>query len=112
MLTAAKRTFSHNGSPNRYGLHDAGQALAHIALQATALGLHTHSMGGFDHVRARTDLGIPEDFDIGAAVALGYLSEPGDFRTPEKETEFANRQRKPLHEIVFGGKWNEPVRFG
>src|SRR5437868_15305001 len=28
LIMAAKRTFSHNGSPNRFGLHDAGQALA------------------------------------------------------------------------------------
>src|SRR5690242_14093811 len=34
IIMAAKRTFSHNGAPNVYGFHDAGQALAHIFLQA------------------------------------------------------------------------------
>ncbi len=103
IVMAAKRTFSHNGSPNRYGLHDAGQALAQLALQATALGLHSHSMGGFDHQRARKELGIPDDFDIGAAVALGFLGSP-EGGTPK-------RQRKPLDEIVFGANWNEPLHF-
>lgn len=103
MVMAAKRTFSHNSSPNHYGLHDAGQALAHLALQATALRLHSHSMGGFDHQRARKELGIPDDFEIGAAVALGYLGSP--------ENETAERQRKPLNEIVFNAKWNDPLKF-
>jgi nitroreductase len=58
---AAKRTFSHSGSPNCFGLHDAGQALAHLFLQATALGLYAHGMAGFDAERARKELGIPDD---------------------------------------------------
>jgi nitroreductase len=104
IITAGKRTFSHNGTPNHHGLHDAGQALAQLTLQATALGLHAHAMGGFDHERARKDLGIPADYDIGAAVALGYLNSPSEL--PQKE-----RTRKPLDEIVFGGKFGEPLVF-
>lgn len=107
IITAAKRTFSHNGSPNRYGLHDAGQALANLFLQATALGLHAHGMGGFDHERARKELGIPDDFEVGAAVALGYFDPDGDL--PESET--AKRERKPLSELAFGTRWNEPLKF-
>ena len=102
LLTVGKRTFSHNGSANHYGLHDAGQALAHIALQATALGLHTHSMGGFDHVRARQELGIPEDFEIGALVALGYFNS-------DAAAASTKRERKSLSEVVFGTTWNEQL---
>lgn len=101
LLTVAKGTFSHDGSPNHYALHDAGQALAHIGLQATALGLHTHSMGGFDHTLARQELAIPDDFEIGAAVALGYWAESGN--------QNEKRERKPLSETVFSTKWNEPL---
>lgn len=106
LLTVAKKTFSHNGSPNRYALHDAGQALAHLALQATALGLHTHGMGGFDHARARKELGIPDDFEIGAAVALGYWAE-----VENSSNQVAKRERKPLTEIVFGAAWNQPLNL-
>jgi nitroreductase len=104
IIMAAKRTFTHNGSPNRYGLHDAGQALAQLALQATALGLHAHAMGGFDYERARKELGIPADYEIGAAVAIGYLSSPSD--GPQND-----RSRKPLEEIVFGEKFGDPLMF-
>lgn len=107
LIMVAKRTFSHNGSPNHYALHDAGQALAHVALQATALGLHTHGMGGFDHVRARKELGIPDDFEIGAAVALGYFNSVVELPA----SEAAKRERKPLNEIVFSTTWNEPLNL-
>src|SRR3712207_2046778 len=48
MLTVAKLTFDADGAPNRHALHDVGQATAQLALQATALGLVVHQMGGFD----------------------------------------------------------------
>jgi nitroreductase len=111
LIMAAKRTFSHNDSPNRYGLHDAGQALAHLFLQATALGLHAHGMAGFDADRARKELEIPEDYDLGAAVALGYLASPDQLPEQYRQIETSKRTRKPLKEIVFGANWNEPLQL-
>ena len=108
---AAKRTFSHSGSPNRFGLHDAGQALAHLFLQATALGLYAHGMAGFDAERARKELGIPDDYDLGAAVALGYLASPDQLPEKYRQGEISKRQRKPFHEIVFGANWNQPLEL-
>lgn len=102
MITAAKKAFSHNKAPNRYAMHDAGQALASMMLQATALGLHVHAMGGFDQAKAREVLHIPDDYEIGAAVAFGYLGPDGDT---------AERTRKPLAEIAFGGDWNAPIKL-
>ncbi len=98
-ITFGKKTFSHNGSPDRYGLHDTGAALANLMIQATAEGLHVHGMGGFDHARAKTEFGVPDDFETGAAFAVGYLAEgavPG------------SRTRKPLDQIVFSGTWGQP----
>lgn len=109
MIIAAKRTFSHNNTPNYHALHDAGQALAHVFLQATALGLHAHGMAGFDRERARKELGLPDDYDLAAAVALGYLGSPDQLNEEQRERELAPRQRKPLSEIAFGAQWNEPL---
>jgi nitroreductase len=111
IIMAAKRTFSHSGAPNYYGLHDAGQALAQLMLQATALGLHAHAMAGFDHEKAREEIGIPEDYDIGAAVTLGYLADADQLSEALRKAELAKRQRKPLNEIAFGARWNEPLAF-
>ncbi len=109
IFTAAKKDFTRDGKPNLHAMHDTGAALAHLFLQATALGLHAHGMAGFDREKARTELGIPDGFELGAAVALGYLGSPDDLSEPYREREKAARQRKPLSEIVFGGHWNEPL---
>jgi nitroreductase len=109
VIMAAKRTFTHNGASNYYGLHDAGQALAHLMLQATALGLHTHAMAGFDQEKARKEIGIPDDYDIGAAVAIGYLGDMNALPEQARKSELSKRQRKPLNEIAFGPHWNEPL---
>jgi nitroreductase len=107
---ASKRTFSHNGSPNSYALHDTGAALAHFMLQAHALGLYTHGMAGFDRARAREILGIPDDYDLGAAVALGYLDTPDKLKDQQqRQAEVAKRVRRPLHELAFGAHWGEPL---
>ncbi len=111
MIMVAKRAFSHNGSPNLYAVHDTGQALAHLFLQATALGLHAHGMAGFDRERARKELAIPDDYDFGAAVALGYLGSPDGLTEQQRNSELAKRTRKPLNEIVFGTNWGEPLQF-
>lgn len=101
-LTAAKRTFTRTGTPNLHALHDAGQALANLLIEATALGLHGHPMAGFDRERARQELQIPDEYELGAMVALGYLAP---------HTEMRPRTRKPLNEIVFGAGWNQPPGF-
>lgn len=97
-ISAGKKTFTHNGSPDRFGLHDAGAALANLMIQATASGLHVHAMGGFDAAKARADFRIPEDFEVGAAIAIGYL---GEGQTP------GERSRKALADQVFGTEWGK-----
>jgi len=111
MLIVTKRAFSHSGSPNLYAVHDAGQALANLFLQATALGLHAHGMAGFDREKARKELSIPDDYDFGAAVALGYLGSPDELPEKYRQGELARRTRKPLNEIVFGVNWNQPLQL-
>jgi nitroreductase len=76
-----------------------GLAESQLTLQATALGLAVHQMGGFDRDRARAACEIPEGFDPVAAIAIGY---PGE--EPEKE-----RHRRPLVETVFRGSWGQPL---
>lgn len=109
MLIVTRKTFSHNNTPNAYALHDAGAALALMALQATALGLQAHGMAGFDHDRARTELGIPEDFAIAAFAALGYLGSPDQLPEGVRQQELAPRTRKPLSDLVFTAAWQTPL---
>jgi len=110
VLSVAKKTFSGNGQPNRFGLHDTGAATTLLALQATARGLHTHSMAGFDAEQARASFAIPSDYDIGAVTALGYFGDPASLPDHMQKTEVAPRQRKPLEEFVFSD-WDKPAQL-
>lgn len=102
-ISLGKKTFTHSGAPDRFGLHDTGTAFGQLSLQAVALGLHVHGMGGFDAARTRTEFAVPDDFEVGAAFAIGYVD--GDGAPP------AGRKRKPLSEIVFTGEWGQPAEL-
>jgi nitroreductase len=108
ILSVGKKVFTGSGAPNAYALHDTGAATASMSLEATALGLHTHGMGGFDKDKIRASLEIPEAFDIGAVWALGYLGDPSALSGPMHEAELAPRKRNPLSEFVFEA-WQKPA---
>jgi nitroreductase len=111
ILGAASTTFSHNGSPNTYALYDLGAAAGALTLQAAALGLRTHSMAGFDHDAARQIFQIPDDYLLGAVIALGYQGEPVALSQPQLiEMEIAPRTRKPLNEFVLSA-WGTPAEL-
>jgi nitroreductase len=106
VLSAARKTFARNGNPNGYALHDTGAASATLSLQATALGLHTHGMAGLDRAKARANFQIPDDFEVCAAWALGYLGDPAVLPDHFRDMETAPRSRKPLSEFVFA-EWDQ-----
>ena len=107
ILDAARTTFSQNGKPNPVALYDVGAAAATLCYQATALGLFTHQMAGFDRDAARKVFNVPEEYIFGAAIALGYQGEPAALTSEQMlAQETAPRQRKPLKEFVFSA-WGE-----
>jgi len=112
ILSATKTTFSHNNSPNPVALYDLGAAGATLCYQATALGLHTHQMAGFDRDVARKLFTIPQDFMLGAVMALGYLGDPSALEMEgQRQQEVAPRSRKAVSEFVFSA-WDQPADLG
>jgi nitroreductase len=111
ILGVAKTKVSHNESPNRVALYDLGAAASYLTLEAAALGLSTHQMAGFDQDAVRKALEIPEDYVIGAVIALGYQGEPAALANEKLiAQEVAPRQRKPLNQFVFAS-WDTPAHL-
>lgn len=97
------------GAPNPWAAYDLGQAVAHLSVQAEALGLSVHQMGGFDRERAHDVLGLPADAEALTAIAIGYQGELADLPEDLQTRETAARSRKPQSEFVFGGEWGNPI---
>lgn len=96
VLVVAGSKFAHKGKPNRWGAYDSGAAALSMALEATALGLMAHQMGGFDEEKARHAFAIPEEYSPMAVMAIGYAS------AEEKPTP---KDRKLSAENFFMGQW-------
>lgn len=95
MLGVAKTAFSVNGKQNRFAMYDTGAAVSQMTLKATSLDVYVHQMGGYDPVKAREILEIPEAYEPVAMMAMGYLNGQQKSEKP----------RLPLDEISFVGKW-------
>lgn len=111
MLSLAHEDFVQSGKPNRHAQYDTGQAVAGLALQATALGLYVHQMGGFDAAAARERFAIPERQTPMAAIAVGRIGRPDSLPEPLAERERAERERLPVATFTFAGAWGTPAEF-
>lgn len=109
LASIAGSQFAHNGKPNRWAQHDTGAASANLVLQAVALGLAAHQMGGFDADKLRETFAIPAGYMPMAMIAVGYQADTDILEEEIKEREFAPRMRKPLGEEFFEGTWGVPV---
>lgn len=109
VLICADSLFNHNGQPNRWAEYDTGAAAENLCLQAEALGLMAHQMGGFDPDRARAVAGVPEQFTLMAMISVGYPADPATFSPEVSERETAPRKRRALGEMFFAGSWGRPV---
>lgn len=105
LLATSAPLFSHNDKPNRWKQYDTGAASENLCLQAAAMGLQAHQMGGFDVEKTRTSFGIPDSVDLMAVIAVGYAGPLDDLHEDFHEAELAERARKPIGERFFAGQW-------
>jgi len=112
ILGIARTRFARNNAENAYALYDLGAATCYLTLQASALGLATHQMAGFNHDAARRSFEIPANYALGSVVALGYQGEPAALGSEQLvDREIAPRVRKSLKDFVLSA-WGEPASLG
>ncbi len=109
ILSVAKMYREMDGKQNRHAFHDVGLATANLIMQATSLELYTRPMAGFSVQMAQEALGIPDGYEPVGVIALGYLPESRDSEKPRTDLIPLNRNRKPLDEFVFEGRWGNPA---
>ncbi|WP_036507284.1 nitroreductase family protein [Nocardioides sp. URHA0020] len=82
-----------------YAAYDLGQAVAHLTVQAAALGLATHQFAAFDHDGLAAAAGVPVHWSVTTGIAVGR----------GVTSELVPRTRRPLTEIAYGARFGTPL---
>jgi nitroreductase len=105
-----RTTFTRNDREHRLAQRDLGAAEENAFLEAFDQGLVMHQMAGFDHRRLREEK-LPDGFEPGTMWVIGAPGRIEDVPEKKRAGETAERSRRPVEDIVFGGTWGEPPDF-
>ena len=94
--------WTHPSSGEKSGQVDATIVATHMMLEAASLDVGSAWVSYFDKDKARSLLGIPENWEIASLLLLGYEKEDA-----EKNTSLSGK-RKPLSETCFYNSVNVP----
>ena len=101
-VVISRKSFEFNEKPARTHQFDTGSAWENLALEASARGIVTHGMEGFDYEKARAELGIPTDFEVMAMIAIGKRGPKENLPFELQDKEKPN-DRKALKDIIMEG---------
>jgi nitroreductase len=105
VLAAAKRNLTIIDKPNKYYFYDVSSAVANLTYQALSMDLYVHQIGGFDVVKAKSVLNIPDEYEPVVMLVIGYNADETD------ESNTHNRIRKPISDFVFEKKFGNPAEI-
>jgi nitroreductase len=106
VLVVVRLTHEADDVLNSHAWYDAGQGVAFLTLQATAMGLSVRQMQGFRRDVARTACGVPEPFEAAVVMAIGHAGSPDALTVDlHREDELAPRHRRSLDDLVFDRVW-------
>ena len=88
--------------------YDAGQAAAHVTLQARAMGLHAHQFAGFDRAAVAAELGVPAHYKLMAGIAVGVPGSLAGVSERDRDRERRVRRRRPTAAVAHGARWGVP----
>jgi nitroreductase len=101
ILSLTRKNFARNDQPNGFALYDLGAANSFLALQAVELGLQLRQMGGYSQPKARETLNVPDNYSLGAMIAVGYPGKTEALHETLWERERAPRERFLQSEFVM-----------
>jgi nitroreductase len=100
-LVLATQTTDETGRHRAWAVYDAGQAAAHLTVQAEAEGLSVHQMGGLDRAAAAAVFGLAGDVEPLVVLAVGWHDPDADPPEPFASREQAPRVRLPLGRLLL-----------
>jgi nitroreductase len=92
---------------SEFSLYDLGQAVAHLTVQAQALGLHVRQFRAFDRSGLAGEFAVPDHWEVTTMAAVGRPaaasaapSAPERFSTARR-ADVPSRQRRSIDDILW-----------
>jgi nitroreductase len=112
LVAALARVQEADGSAREVGPYELGLAVAQLTVQAHALGLHVHQIGGFDAAALRAEFDVPAAYRPVVVLAIGRRGDDlDDLPGWARDRETAPRERMPLDEIAFAERFGAPLQI-
>jgi len=108
ILSLARKNFTRYPGANAHALYDLGGANSFLSLQAVEMGLQVRQMAGFNLDLTIRKLNIPDSYEVGVFMAVGYPGDPDALPGNLKTRELAPRERLRQQEFVM----NKPFNHG
>jgi len=109
LVAALVRTENEDGSARTVAPYELGLAVAQLTVQAHALGLHVHQMGGFDPAQVRETFVVPTSYTPVVVLAIGRQGDADSLPAWAAERETAPRERLGLDEIAYADEFGLPL---
>lgn len=86
---------------SEFALYDLGQAVAHMTLQAQALGMLVRQFRAFDRAGLAAEFAVPQHWEVTTMSAFGRLPPRGGDGVADDPGDSPGRQRRTVDEIVW-----------
>lgn len=99
---------AHRAGPVGHA-YDLGQAVAHLTVQATSLGLYVRQLRDLDRASLAADLDLPVDVRPHVVAAVGQLGDPLSLPADLLRSETGLRRRLPPAELLLTSQFARSV---
>ncbi|RBY83558.1 nitroreductase [Geodermatophilus sp. TF02-6] len=86
---------------SEFAVYDLGQAVAHLTVQAQALGLHVRQFRAFDRADLAAEFAVPSHWEVTTMAAVGRLPPALAASIDPEPAELLTRSRRALDDIVW-----------
>jgi nitroreductase len=109
VISMARTTYLKSGKINRYAFHDTGMAVANMLLQALAMDVYVHQMGGFSIELVKEYFSLHENIEPVAIMAVGYMGDGYSLPPELLKRDEIRRPRKSVNEYSFKNSLSLPA---
>jgi nitroreductase len=96
-----------NWEYSEFSLYDLGQAVAHLTVQAQALGLHVRQFRAFDRAGLTAEFAVPQHWEVTTMAAVGRAAATSAApsgpkpSSPAEQAGAPSRQRRSIDDILW-----------